>query len=264
MNVGNNAATGIPAQDRDGKNRILVGTVDLGAYETGPRMLLVPQHYSTIQAAIEAATTGDTVLVDDGIHSADFSNRLFFNGKAITVRSVNGPRNCIITSSSNTSVYFGSTDKAGAVLQGFTFQGTRTRATYYGGAIYCSVGSSPTILDCVIRDNVNSQGPAGISCFYASPTIVNCTISRNIGFNGAGIMCWISSPVITNCTIVDNHAYTEAGHRGDRGRNHQRVRRTGRDQLRSLGEFDQADSCRGLSGSGRDLFGCSGRVFGNG
>ena len=208
LNVGNSAATNISAEDLDKKLRVMGTTVDLGAYESGPRILRVPQQYSTIRAAIDAAVTGDTVLVDDGIHSTDGANRLYFSGKAITVRSLNGPRNCILNGN-DTSAFFGSNDKRGTVLQGFTIQGCRISQTHYAGAIYCSTDSSPTIRDCIIRDNSNSEGPGGISCFYASPTIVNCTISRNIGYNGAGIMCWYSSPIILNCTIVDNLAYTE-------------------------------------------------------
>ncbi len=208
LNVGNNAATAIPAQDRDGKTRIL-GVVDLGAYESGPRMLLVPHQYSTIEAAMQAAVNGDTVLVDDGV----YYDRLNFTNKTITVRSIHGPKRCIVNSNGlwDSIVYFSSSNKASTVLQGFTFQGKQIWAAYNGGAIYCGTDSSPTILDCIVRDNINSRGSAGINCFYASPTIVNCTVSRNIGYNGAGIMCWISSPAIINCTIADNVAYTDGG-----------------------------------------------------
>jgi len=46
----------------------------------------VPKDYTTIQAAINAAMKGDTVLVAPGIYKENIA----FNGKAITVKSSGG------------------------------------------------------------------------------------------------------------------------------------------------------------------------------
>ena len=48
--------------------------------------------YTSIQAAITAATNGDTVLVHDGTYVENIN----FSGKAITVRSANGAAGTII------------------------------------------------------------------------------------------------------------------------------------------------------------------------
>src|SRR4029453_14666365 len=47
----------------------------------------VPGDFSDIQSAINAAATGDTVLVAAG----SYTGSLNFNGKAITVQSADGP-----------------------------------------------------------------------------------------------------------------------------------------------------------------------------
>ena len=47
---------------------------------------------SKIEAGIDASSSGDTVLVADGVYTGDLN----FDGKLITVRSLNGPEMCVI------------------------------------------------------------------------------------------------------------------------------------------------------------------------
>ena len=52
--------------------------------------------FNNIQAAINAAFDGDTVLVADGTYTGDGNRDIDFLGKAIMVRSENWPENCVI------------------------------------------------------------------------------------------------------------------------------------------------------------------------
>ncbi|MEW6605827.1 MAG: right-handed parallel beta-helix repeat-containing protein [bacterium] len=164
--------------------------------------LYVPGSYTTIQSAINAATNGDTVLVNNGTYIENIN----FLGKGITVQSVHGTTTTIINGNASGSVVtFNSGEGTNSVLSGFTIQ--NGRATY-GGGIYCSNSSSPTISNCSISGNSASGDGGGIYCnSSSSPTITNCTISGNSASrDGGGIYCNSSSPTITNCSISGNSA----------------------------------------------------------
>ena len=167
--------------------------------------LHVPGAYATIQAGIDAASNGDTVLVANGTYKGTGNKNLDFRGKAITVKSENGASSCIIDSEGvGQGFYFHSGEEAGSVLSGFTI--TNGNAVY-GGGIACWYSSSPTIEDCIVTGNMATNAGGGIACIQSSfPIITRCIISGNTaGSWGGGILCLeSSSPTITNCVIFEN------------------------------------------------------------
>ena len=160
--------------------------------------------YTTIQSALNAAKTNNTIIVYPGT----YSEHINFNGKTISVRSANGAGVTMIDgSASGTVVTFNQYEGSGSVLDGFTIKNGNTD---YGGGIYCE-DSSPTITKCTITGNTADYG-GGIFCTYSSPTITNCTITKNTAsYDGGGIYCDSSSPPITNCTIAGNTAHYGGG-----------------------------------------------------
>jgi hypothetical protein len=52
--------------------------------------------FNTIQAAIDVAADGDEIVIHDGVYTGNGNRDISFAGKAITVRSLNGPDACII------------------------------------------------------------------------------------------------------------------------------------------------------------------------
>ena len=167
----------------------------------------VPADQSTIQAGIDAAEDGDTVLVADGIYRGDGNVNIDFKGKQITVKSENGPEETIIDcqSISNTRGFiFQNEETNDVVLEGFTI----TKANHEGrGGIYCT-NSAPTIKNCFILSN-----RGGIYCYAANPSIIDSKISNNN--SGAGVSFWdhpekdyadgnIDRPSLTNCIVSEN------------------------------------------------------------
>ena len=176
----------------------------------------VPQDQSNIQAGIDAAVEGETVVVSDGTYAGIGNVNLDFKGKMITVKSVNGAGSTIIDCQGQYTrgFYFRNRETPLSVLDGFTI--TRGNAigvwpNNVGGGIYFN-NSSPTIANCIIVNNRASNG-AGILCGASSPKIVNCIITDNQSDkNGGGVFCSAnSSPDIINCKIIGNQSAESGG-----------------------------------------------------
>jgi hypothetical protein len=165
--------------------------VPAAATQSQAAVIHVPGDQPTIQAGINVAVTGDTVLVDPGTY---FEN-INFNGKAITVSSASGADVTIVDGGNIAPVAtFSQGETPAAVLEGFTLQhGTSTPNTgLVGGGVYIN-GSSPSILRNIIQDNTACSAGAGIAVESGSPRIQGNTIMNNAqagcsgGTGGGGI-----------------------------------------------------------------------------
>jgi parallel beta-helix repeat protein/predicted outer membrane repeat protein len=170
--------------------------------------------FATIQNAINAASTGDTIYVADGTYN---ENILFPRGKNITLISENGAGATVIDGDNEGSVV---TFAAGnnSTLDGFTITNGLTSES--GGGVLCGNSSSPTIANCIITNNEASIAGGGIHCAPSSaPFITNSIIQNNsvTGINnnesnGGGIHASdSSSPTITNCNIIGNKSNWSGG-----------------------------------------------------
>ncbi|MFQ6034655.1 MAG: S8 family serine peptidase [Sedimentisphaerales bacterium] len=177
----------------------------------------VPSIYPTIQAAINDAQDGDTVWVADGRYIGEGNYELDFKGKAITVRSENGPENCIIDCQRyGRGFHFHNAEDANSVLDGFTIK--NGYAERFGGGIRCTA-SSPTIINCIVtRNSAKDYGGGMYNCYNSNPTIIDCTFRANsseslsILGNGGGMANYSnSSPTIINCSFVGNSVSYSGG-----------------------------------------------------
>ncbi len=169
--------------------------------------------FNTIQAAIDDAYDGDTIIVADGTYTGDGNRDIDFLGKAITLRSENGPENCIIDcngtlAEKHRGFHFHSQEDSNSVLAGFTVTNGHGLLWYpfpvpAGGAIFCK-NSSPRIANCIIKNSTGGFG-GGILCHSSSPVISDCTVSSNSAVEGGGMYNYENSCVeLINCTFSDN------------------------------------------------------------
>ena len=173
--------------------------------------VLVPQQQTTIQAGIDAAADGDTVLVADGLYTGLGNVNLDFKGKSITVKSVSSAEKCIIDcqkANQTRGVVFKNRETKEAIFGGFTIKNGNFKGGN-GGGIYC-FDASPTIVSCILMENVAEAG-AGIFCEDAFAIISNCLIINNQAKGGGGIQSHHGSPTITGSQITGNSAETGGG-----------------------------------------------------
>jgi len=171
----------------------------------------VPSQFLTIQKAVDCALEGSTIIVADGTYQGAGNRDIDFKGKAITLRSENGPENCVIDCENvGRGFYFNSNESPSSIVDGFTVTNGKANE---GAGIYC-YRSAPWINNCIIianslcpsRGNERTYG-GGIYLERSNAIISNCEISNNIGSDvseGGGIYSIRGAPIITDCIIKEH------------------------------------------------------------
>ena len=196
--------------------------------------------YPTIQAAVNAAASGDTVLVADGTYSGPGNRDIDFNGKNLTVTSQHGAASTVIDcggtnttdGSGNHRGFYLHSAETNAVIRGFTVKngyehGIASNPPDNGyGAGLCIDGSSAVIQECIVSGNTANYDGGGIFNYCrnnSTVTLTNCVISANTSnYDGGGIFNGgddqtsnnsNANPkiVLTNCTISGNTAGSNGG-----------------------------------------------------
>ncbi len=148
--------------------------------------------YNTITEGIDAAQSGDTLLVYPGIYYENIN----YSGKDIVITSLYRVtsddrryiRETIIDGSQNgTVVTFSSRETRDAVLSGFTI---RNGEGVYAGGIEVRVFCSPIIRYCIVENNHATWGAGGICVHYneSNPLLRGNVIRYNTGGRFGGVI----------------------------------------------------------------------------
>lgn len=173
--------------------------------------------HATIQAAIDSATTGDTIVV----HPGTYIENIHFLGKSVVLRSTELTNPSVVATtiidgaSTATVVTFAGTETSGCLLSGVTIRngsypagggirGNSTRATISNNTITSNsaeTGGALSGCDGLIENNTVTNNNAGLGdvVFSCGGTIRGNTISDNVG-HGLGFC----NGTVQNNTISGN------------------------------------------------------------
>jgi len=184
---------------------ILIVSSIFEIYPAEGRILNVPAAYPTIQAGINSAVDGDTVLAAAGTYTGAGNVNLNFLGKAIVVISASGADNTIINCQNRArGALFVSGEGNETIFEGFRVINGLTGIDAYGGGALCWE-SSP-----VIRNNqfITCQAyyGGGIGVIGGNPIIENNLFEGNIGDRGGGIIIAGGGATITSNSFIDNYS----------------------------------------------------------
>ena len=182
------------------------GRDDIWLIKLNGTTLRVPSQYSTIKAAIDAASAGDTVLVADGTYTENLNI-----SKDIKIIGENGAEKTIIDGGKNGEVvWFRGSTTRDCLLDGFTVTngGNSDPANNGsdGGGIV--INGSPTLKNLIIRDNERLEGSGeGISIVGGGNALItDCIIKDNRAHSSSEgvINVYRSSVEFKNCVISNN------------------------------------------------------------
>jgi len=167
--------------------------------------------FDSIWEGIQAAQDTDVVWVADGTYTGSGNKNLPLLGKAIAIRSENGPAHCIIDcEGSGRAFWFHDDETADTILDGLTITNGVGPATG-GGGIHMRY-ANPTVRNCAIVGNYCEDSGGGVRCYWASPRFINCTIASNsTSEQGGGVSCLYGSARLINCLICGNSATGDGG-----------------------------------------------------
>lgn len=186
--------------------------VDINSPNPSPPYASLATAATSIQDAVDAATNGDLILVNDGDYNSGWratpqtsgfpstvyytTNRVVITN-LVTVQSLNGPSAAIIDGGgTNRCVDLG----AGAVLSGFTLTNGKL------GTLATNVSAqSITIITAdgggVSSPNINGRQTAG-------GTLSNCVLTANMASGYGGGAYWVT---LVNCLLIGNQATNGGG-----------------------------------------------------
>lgn len=179
----------------------------------------VPAEQPTIQVGIDAASSGDTVMVASGVYMGSGNVDLSFRGKPLLVISQDGSGSTIIDCQATSSdrhrgFLFESGEGPSSVLDGFSIINGYGRNDYEsglsaGGAVFCKNNSNPTIRNCNFSNCVADVYGGALCAHFSEPTVEHCVFQNNQSLYGGGGVFTVGfffTPMFDSCVFRANVA----------------------------------------------------------
>lgn len=195
---------------------VAIGSLLVGSVEGTTHH--VPAQYPTIQMGVNAAVSGDTVLVAPGIYRLAGNCDIQFGGRRLVVRSSAGAESTVIDCGATPfdlhRAFFIHEGETSGRIAGFTIRNGRAATNggipqTLGGGV-CVYHASMAIEGCVVQSCFAGLG-GGIGALSSTITVENCQIVNNGAERGAGFFSDDGTPVILDSFIAGNTAGGTAG-----------------------------------------------------
>jgi predicted outer membrane repeat protein len=183
-------------------------TIAAGASLTRAAVLKVPESWSTIQAAVDAAASMDTISIAPGTYRGVGNRDISIIEKQIVVLGRAGSERTVIDCQGLGRAFFiDGSHWFTATIEGFTIINGNAEL---GGAVKTEL-VNPVIRNCVFLSNHGLQGAAVY--LLASATLENCRFSGNIDSSqgGGAVASMVGAVEFRNCVFTGNYANGTGG-----------------------------------------------------
>ena len=176
---------------------------------SGGNVLYVPEEYPTIQSAINAAVDTDEIIISPGTYTGDSNTVINMMGKEIWIHSSDGPEVTIIDGEgSRRGIQCTAGETRSTIIEGLTVMGCYASS---GSGIYCNFNSNPTILNCMIKNNIAEYLGSGI---YVSPGCMplldNTVVCGNIPDQCYGLWQGGGNCIAYDCKDSDDDGFPDS------------------------------------------------------
>jgi hypothetical protein len=199
------------------QHRLLLPALLLaGASAAHAATINVPGDQPTIQAGVNAASNGDTILIADGTYTGTGNADIDPGSKTLTIASVHGAASTVIDCQGSSTVahrgFYISNPSANVTLSGLTVK-NGYELNDSGSGIFNS--GTLTLTSCTLTGNsaanpttTSANSNSGGGLFNSgTATLTGCTIAGNSAIFGGGIYSLHGAGIsmtLINCTITGN------------------------------------------------------------
>lgn len=179
---------------------------------------LVPSAYSTIQNALSAALSGDTIILSPGTYSGSGNSNLSLSNKPVTIRSTNPADPDIVAS----TIIDGFDSSAGScpVFNNVSSKSTLTIDGITIANCYDNVGGAFEIMDsnlilrnCVFADCIAWENGGIIRAYHSNIKMESCKVIRSVAQGRGGVIYAENKSFVElfNCDFTDNWSMAGGG-----------------------------------------------------
>ena len=172
-----------------------------------------PNAYLTIEAAVEAAASGDTVMVADGLYEmpTNLIGTMIHIQKSLIICSEGGAGQCIIQGRDYSQIFRVDESVLNVTIQGFTIRQSRYSQ---GAAIYGETAGQINVVDCNFEDNTAFDRDGGaIYMERGQIHVSNCHFVNNTANDdGGAVACNENATLLMeDCVLISNHSEDNGG-----------------------------------------------------